>query len=196
MSRLLVLAAALLLLAGAPALAHKIKVFATAEGASISGYVYFPGGGRPSGASVAVTGPGGEEIGRLTTDDRGAFSFEATRRIDHRFTVDTGDGHRGEFLVKAEQLPTALPGGKAGAISGDFGRAGPPAPTPQAAATMDTAALEDAVARAVAREVNPLREQIEAYEERIRLHDILGGLGWIAGVTGLAFFVLGRRRGG
>ncbi|WP_343867009.1 hypothetical protein [Caenispirillum bisanense] len=56
--------------------------------------------------------------------------------------------------------------------------------------------LEDTIARAVAREVNPLREQLEAYEEKVRLHDILGGLGWIAGLTGIAFYILARRRSG
>lgn len=58
--------------------------------------------------------------------------------------------------------------------------------------------LEAAVARAVASQVNPLREQIAAYEDRLRLHDILGGIGWIVGVAGLGFFLLARKetRGG
>lgn len=203
-------AALALLLTAVPALAHKIKVFATAEGAAISGYVYFPGGGRATGAEVTVTGPDGAEIGRLRTDGEGVFRFQATRRIDHTFTADTGDGHRGGFVVKAGQLPAALGGEAApGAIGGDFGAGRAAAPAngggsgggagggagAPAAPVVDPAALEDAIARAVAREVNPLREQIEAYEERIRLHDILGGLGWIAGIAGLGFFVLGRRRG-
>ncbi|SOD96460.1 hypothetical protein [Caenispirillum bisanense] len=194
MIRPLLLALALVVAVSAPALAHKIKVFATAEGAVVSGLVYFPGGGKAVGAPVQVLGPDGVEIGRVTTDDAGAFTFEATRRIDHTFVADTGDGHRGTFVVKADQLPVSLPGGEdaAGAPS----TAAPAAAPAAAAPVLDPAALEDAVARAVAREVNPLRLQIEAYEERIRLHDILGGLGWIAGITGLAFWLLGRKKQG
>lgn len=204
--RRLLPALALLLVAvlATPALAHKIKVFATTEGTAITGYVYFPGGSRPAGAPVTVTAPDGSVLGTMTTDAEGGFRFEATRRIDHIVTVDTGDGHRGSFLVKAEQLPRALAGDgepAPGAIAGGFSAGaatagGATAPAVAVGATFDPALLEDVIARAVAREVNPLREQLEAYEEKVRMHDILGGLGWIAGLTGIAFFVLARRRSG
>lgn len=204
MSRLLaplaaVLALAVILMAGAaPALAHKMKLFATAEGPVISGYVYFPGGGRGAGLEVTVTAPDGTALGTVTTDAEGAFHFEATQGVDHRFVARSLDGHLAEFTVPASQLPPGLSGG---AAPGGAGSAAPAeaGETPEASApapAVDMAALEETIARAVAREVNPLREQIEGYEERVRLHDILGGMGWIAGLAGLGFFVLGRRRGG
>lgn len=196
----LLLALLLTAAAASPALAHKIKIFATAEGTTITGYVYFPGGSRPAGAPVTVTGPDGSVLAEMTTDADGAFRYEAVRRMDHTFTVDTGDGHRGSFLVRAAQLPRSLPGDAApGAIAGDFTAGGGGAAAGAAGgalAAFDAEMLEDTIARAVAREVNPLREQLEAYEEKVRLHDILGGLGWIAGLTGIAFYILARRRSG
>lgn len=189
---LLVLALGLLTAAAAPALAHRLKVFAAAEGATVSGYAYFPGGGRAAGQTVRVLGPDGTELGTVATDAEGAFTYEAGAQVDHRFVVQTGDGHRGEFVVTAEELAGAGP-----PVAQEAPAAEPaPVARPEPVSTIDPRVLEDTVARAVARAVNPLRAQIEAYEARVRLHDILGGLGWIAGLAGLGFFVLGRRRKG
>jgi nickel transport protein len=57
-------------------------------------------------------------------------------------------------------------------------------------------AVESAIERAVARQIRPLREQLVAAEDRIRLQDILGGIGYIIGLTGLALWWRSRRRSG
>jgi nickel transport protein len=48
--------------------------------------------------------------------------------------------------------------------------------------------LETAIARTVARQIQPLREELIAAEDRVRLRDILGGVGYILGLTGLALW--------
>ena len=54
--------------------------------------------------------------------------------------------------------------------------------------------LEALVDRAVARHVGLLREQVDAYESQLRFRDILGGLGWLAGITGVVCWFTSRRR--
>lgn len=49
------------------------------------------------------------------------------------------------------------------------------------------------VEEAVARQVRPLREQLLAHEERVRLRDILGGIGYILGLAGLVLWWHARR---
>ena len=44
------------------------------------------------------------------------------------------------------------------------------------------------------RQITELRKQINRYEERKRFHDVLGGIGYIVGLSGLAFYFLGVRR--
>lgn len=154
-----------------PALAHKMKVFATADGATISGYVYFGGGGRAMGARVEATADGAPVYAGVT-DDEGRFAFPIGARADYRIAVDGGDGHAAEATVPAADLPEAS----------------------SAVAAPVAADLEALVERAVARQVRPLREQIDAYEEKVRWHDVLGGLGAIVGVAGLAYGLTARRR--
>jgi nickel transport protein len=75
----------------------------------------------------------------------------------------------------------------------------PPSPPPAAAVAPGAATigpeLEQAIDHAVARHIGPLREQLDAFEDAIRFRDILGGLGWIVGVTGIACYLIGRRHG-
>jgi nickel transport protein len=56
--------------------------------------------------------------------------------------------------------------------------------------------LVAAIEGAVNRQVRPLRAQLIAAEERTRLQDILGGIGYIAGLTGLVLWWRSRRPDG
>jgi nickel transport protein len=173
--------------------AHGLSVFARADGVVIQGMVYHQGMVPARAAHVTVFDPEGALLIETVTDDQGRFTFKATRRVDHRIVADLNDGHRAEFSVAAAQLPTFLPQASP--------RRSSPQGSPSAgadgsvAATAAPAALEAMVDAAVARHVGPLREQIAAYEDKIRWHDVLGGIGYIAGMSGLACYFLARRRG-
>ncbi|MBC7952469.1 MAG: hypothetical protein H7Z12_11710 [Rhodospirillaceae bacterium] len=51
------------------------------------------------------------------------------------------------------------------------------------------------VEAAVARQIRPLRLQIDAMEERARFSDIMGGIGTIFGLFGIAAWIASRRGG-
>jgi len=193
----------------APAAAHKIRIFATAEGSTISGYAYFTGGGRLKQATVQVFAPGGQRLDEILTDEKGEFTFEAKHPCDHLLTVETADGHVAEWTVGAKELPDRLP-----PLAGPTSRTSTELITEAKEALAENLAegrcktdsvtaadIERAVAKAVSEEIAPLRkqinlyrEQIEQYEEKIRLRDILGGVGYLLGLAGLAFYFLGLRR--
>ncbi len=43
-------------------------------------------------------------------------------------------------------------------------------------------------------QIEELHEQLEAHDERVRLTDVIGGIGYIVGITGAAYYYLGARR--
>ncbi|CAA7615582.1 hypothetical protein [Magnetospirillum sp. SS-4] len=173
----------LLLLAG-PAQAHKLKLFVTAEGAVISGAAYFSGGAKAAGLGGTVLAPDGSTLAEIRTGEDGGFRFEAKSRMDHAIVVDGGDGHAASAVVTAAELPESLPPGIAGS----------PRPPPATADTMAVVPVE-AIEAAVARQIQPLRRQLDAYEDKVRLHDILGGVGMIFGLFGVAaWWSAGRRK--
>jgi nickel transport protein len=170
--------------------AHLLKVFAFADGNRIVGSAYFVGGAKASGATITVRTHSGQVLAGLHPDADGRFSYIATARIDHVIVAATGDGHRAQWTVRADELPSDLPA--------PAGSVGAPAPNPEPATPVRPPApdpeahLAGLVERAVARQIRPLREELQAYLDRIWMHDVLGGLGYILGLTGVVMWWRGR----
>jgi len=192
-----------------PALAHKVVVFASVRGKTIEGEVYFYGGAAATGASVTVVGPNDQVLAETTTDDEGEFTCPVRFRCDHKVIADVGEGHRAEYTVAADELPDDLPPPPDAGRPADepSGEAGAPTPVerheeapPEASRGAPVAAPDQeqehlkAEIEAVAKQVAALRRDLDKYHNELRLQDILGGLGYILGVMGLAFYFLGVRR--
>lgn len=165
-----------LLLIAAPAQAHKLKVFATVEGAEIVGSAYFVGGEKAVGVPGRLIGADGASQNFLT-DAEGGFRLGVPSRQGYTVLVEAEDGHAAAMDLPADGFTPTLPQDKA---------------SPSAApAAVDAAALEAVVAR----QIRPLREQLDAYEAKTRLHDVLGGIGIIFGLFGSWAWLQSRRKG-
>ena len=168
---------------------HKLKVFATGEGGAITGYVYFPGGGRARDLTVVALAPDGSEAGQASTNDEGEFTIPVTGRSDYTVVAETADGHRAEFLVAAEELSAALPArSEPAAVQAESTTAASDEPE------ADADGMRRLVEEAVRKQVRPLREQLDAYEEKVGFRDVIGGIGYIIGLAGIAFYFLGVRK--
>lgn len=171
--------------------AHLLKVFAFAEGNRIEGATYFVGGTPASGASVEVMSADGRLLATLVPDTDGEFSYQTATREDHVIIANTGDGHVARWTVSAAELT-----GKESSKAGENTHHAPPSATTGPVTEPGNNKLAALVESAVARQVQPLREQIARYEDRIRLRDIIGGIGYIVGLSGLAIWWRQRRRSG
>lgn len=173
--------------------AHKIRAFGYAEGAVINGSVYFSGNSPAPGAHIRVVDPAGVIVAETTSDAQGRFRVVARQRVDHRIVVDAGDGHHSEYTVAAAELPMSLPD-PATRSTGSAATAAPgQADVADVSPQTSNEALEAIIERAVARQVGPVREQLVSYEDEVRWRDVLGGLGYILGITGLALWLRSGR---
>lgn len=168
-----------------PAAAHRLKVFATVVGGSVEGRAYFVGGGAAGNVAAVLEDSAGTVVAEGRTGGDGRFALDAPSREDLVVVVDALDGHVARFAIPADRLPDTLPSAPMAAAA-----AVPPAPD---AAPVATPALDAAVEAAVARQIAPLAEQIDALEASVRLRDVIGGLGYIAGIFGLLAFLKARR---
>lgn len=175
--------------ASPPAFGHKIKLFAVVEGDHIEGSVFFSGNVAARDVPIIVAGPDGTIVARATTDGNGRFRLALAGPFDHRLIADTGDGHRAEFVVRAAELPAVAPPPGPLAV--------PAAPLPQQVPSvppLNTDEVQHLIELAVSRQVAPLREQLDAFEQRVLWRDVLGGIGYIVGLFGLAAWLLARHR--
>ena len=94
----------------APALAHKLKVFATAIGAGVEGRVYFVGGGAALDVPVALTDSTGTVTATARTQSPdGSFVLTLPYRDDFTLTADAQDGHVAAFSLRSNRLSDTLP---------------------------------------------------------------------------------------
>jgi nickel transport protein len=184
-----------------PALAHRVLVFAYAEGDTIHTESKFvPNDPVRQGKILVIDHKTGKELLTGQTDDRGKFSFKipaaaVAQKMDLEIVVEAAMGHRGSWLLKADSYLTGATPGKAAA---PVARAPAPASasvTPGTKATVDQQALEAALNKALERQLAPLKEMLtELTIHRTTPTDIIGGIGYILGLFGLWAYFQSKRK--
>lgn len=177
-----------------PVLAHKVIAGVFPAGDSIEGELGFSNGDMAVAQEVIVFGPDGTELGRTVTDEDGFFLYTPTRPVAHTFTADMGAGHVAKVVMPAEEVADIM------GVAAEF------VETPLAASdgaveganVVTVASLSDeerqVIAKAVRDEIRPLRREIAAYREKNDMQSILGGIGYIVGLFGVAFYLAARRK--
>ena len=182
-----------------PALAHRVLVYAYAEGGNIlTESKFVPDTPVRQGKILVQDQKTGQVLLTGQTDDLGKFSFKipaaaAAQKMDLLIVAEAAMGHRGQWLLKADSYLTGATPGKAAA----------PAPasattavTPGTKATnVDQQALAAAVNKALERQLAPIKEMLtELTIHRTSPTDIIGGIGYILGLFGLWAYFQSKRK--
>ncbi|MFZ0724507.1 MAG: hypothetical protein WAM61_01855 [Desulfobacterales bacterium] len=199
--------ALILLLFSGEALAHNVTVFAWVEGDTIHVESKYSGGRRPMAAPVEVYDSRGILLLKGATDDNGEFSFNVPAKTEMKVVVLAGMGHRGEWTIPvadlegvsvnlpAQAAPAASPpGAETGA---DQARNGPPPASgdPVAGGGLTATQIQHAVEHALDAKLKPvLTLLVETRQRRPSVTDVLGGIGYIFGLIGVAAFISAKRR--
>ena len=180
-----------LTLMASPAFAHNIVGGVYAIGSLIEGEVGFSDGiMAQAGVPVIITDGKGNKLGEVKLEEEGLFSFEATRQIDHHFSIDLGSGHVLNTLLPADELPDNLGGSTPTETAATVSSANTSAVSLN---DVDSIALQQMIERAVSKQVKPLRKELQAYKEKASLQDILGGIGYIFGLCGIGIWLRQRK---
>ncbi|CAK8718068.1 hypothetical protein GCAAIG_07520 [Candidatus Electronema halotolerans] len=202
----------ILLLLPVTAAAHKMSVFAWASGNQIQGEVKFSGGRRAKHVSVEAQDEATHAVlMKSETNDNGEFTLALSAAVlekkpDLLIVANGGDGHRGEWPLKAKEYMAAeIPA----APEADTAAAAPASQEEETAAEsssssssgtvqatgVDSRLLRQIVSEEVNRAVTPIRRTLAEESERgPSLQDILGGIGWIVGMAGIAAWMQSRRK--
>ena len=186
--------------------AHKVRIFAYCEGNTILGETAFSGGRTPKNAEITVTdAASGKTITTCRTNDHGEFSFPVpdkarAQRLDLKLILHAGEGHQGEWLLKAEDY-----------LDEGTGDSETRAMTPEKAATASPASAEKTetvkhlneqqisriIEQALDRKLGPIKRLLlENQDKGPTVQDIIGGLGWLIGLAGIAAYFKSKKSKG
>ena len=174
----------LISLTASAALAHKVNIFAYVEGETVHTESYFNDGTKCSNASVFVYDPSGKRLVEGTTDAKGVFNFPYSGRHPLRIVLEASMGHRAEHVLEV---------GPADAVA-TLERT---ADTPLADGGDDAIQIQAAVEAALDRKLSPLiakLDRLQKAQEQVGIRDIIGGIGYIVGLMGLAVYLRQRRK--
>lgn len=182
-------------------LAHKIRIFAWQDGDKIVTESKFSRGKPAQNATVTVIDADtGKSLLSGTTDTEGLFSFPIAKisSKELQIIVDGGDGHKNSWNYTLED-----------SAPGYHSDSSTPEPTPQTSddsvvltdpspktdevkipQTISPQELTRIIDTALDRKLAPIRRTLaENSEQGPSVQDILGGLGYILGLAGIAAYM-------
>jgi nickel transport protein len=191
---LLCLVAALMLLTAGAALAHRVNVFAWVEGDTVFVECKYPDGTKVHEGVIRVLDSASKELLSGKTNDKGEFSFKVPKLDDLTVVLEAGMGHRGDWPLFRQDLSPAgeAPGQTSPAASQPAPKTEAPAAkelSPAAASPLP-AGIDQAIEKALDKKLAPVMKMLaEMHEQKVRLTDVLGGLGYIFGLVGVAAYL-------
>ena len=191
----------------APALAHKVTIFAWVEGDTVYTQSKFSGGKRAKNSTVAVYDKEGNQLLEGQTDDNGEFSFKVPKKTDLKVVLKASMGHLAEWTIPAEDITTVGLVAKSitseKAIKSTTEKTVPltdtktdveqPVPTAVGLSRQEVKALID---ESLDRKLAPITNMLtNSLDRGPRISEVIGGIGYIFGLVGVALYFANRRKG-
>lgn len=191
-----------LMVASSNALAHKVTVFAWVEGDIVLGEGKFSGGKKAQNSEIIVRDLNEKELLRTRTNKKGEFSFPIPAKTAMRIELVAGMGHKADWTIPLEDIDetaAAQSAPDAGtpplepAADTDQDQAVPP-PLSIAPAQLE-AIVEKAVTRALNNKITPLTKMVADLQQKgPAMNEIIGGIGYILGLMGVAIYFSSRKK--
>lgn len=187
--------------------AHKVNVFAFVDGDEIQVECSFSRSQKVKNGKLRISDlETGNILLESVTDDRGIFRFrpsDAFLLTGHGLIIrlNAGEGHQDEWRMAAEELRALSPNARPQTPAATSGqgttepRAAPArVAVPAVAVALDAGQVEAIIARVVDAKLAPINQALARQSEREHdWRDIIGGIGWILGLLGLATYLKYRR---
>lgn len=183
-----------------PAFAHKVTIFAWVEGDTVHTQSKFSGGKRAKNSTVVVYDMDGNQLLEGKTDENGEFSFKVPKKTGLKVALKASMGHLAEWTIPAEEITGVADASVSGApevgTDSDLQEAAPlteqreSQPTGVGLSREEVQALIDA---SLDRKLTPVLNMLaDAVDPGPRLSDVIGGIGYIFGLVGVALYFSSR----
>jgi nickel transport protein len=188
---------------------HNVSVFAWVTGDTVHVESKISGGKKPKNALVEVYNSQAKLLLKGKTNASGEFSFKIPQKTEMRIVLVAGPGHQAQWLITeadlaaagVEQMQTKDPSisntkkpdpathFRPGGQKSEAGK------SPESREAMTAEEIQIVVEKALDRKLKPIMKMLaESREKGPRVADILGGIGYILGLIGIAAYFHYRKK--
>jgi len=181
---ILFLTAIILIGSHVSALAHKVMIFAWVEGDTVFTESKFSGGKKAINTPVVIFDKDGKKLLEGKTDNKGEFSFKIPKVTDLRIVLNAAMGHKAEWTLPESEIRE----------SGDIMEQ----KSADETSGLTTVGLTKEEVRKVVddsldKKLRPIVRMItESKNTKPSLTEIIGGIGYIFGLMGVALYFKNR----
>jgi nickel transport protein len=183
---ILLLTTTILIGSNVNALAHKITIFGWVEGDTVLTESKFSGGKKAINAPVVVFDKDGKKLLEGKTDNKGEFSFKIPKVTDLRIVLNAAMGHKAEWMIPESEIR------EAGPIVEKKSAAEPTGPI---SVGLSKEEVQKIVEDSLDKKLRPIvRMMTESKNSKPSFSEIIGGIGYIFGLMGLALYFKNRSK--
>jgi nickel transport protein len=182
-SFIILLTAIILIGSHVPALAHKVMIFAWVEGDTVFTESKFSGGKKVLNAPVVIFDKEGKKLLEGKTDNKGEFSFKIPKVTDLRIVLNAAMGHKAEWTIPESEILEA-----GDIVEKKSARASGPLTV-----GLSKEEVQKIVEDSLDKKLRPIvRMMTESKNTKPSLTEIIGGIGYIFGLMGVALYFMNR----
>ncbi|NVM20404.1 MAG: hypothetical protein HWN68_01305 [Desulfobacterales bacterium] len=182
-----------------PALAHKVTIFAWVEGDTVYTQSKFSGGRKARNSTVVVYDKEGKLLLEGKTDKNGLFSFKIPKKTELKVALKASMGHLAEWTIPAEEIMGAADNSEAGVVPSTQ-QAAPSTETKTSSELPATTAVslslqdvQDLIDRSLDRKLSPIVNMLaDSLDRGPGMSEVMGGIGYIFGLVGVALYFATR----
>lgn len=167
------------------AYAHRVMIFGWVEGDRIITQSKFSSKRVVQGGDVSVFDMSGNRILSGKTDAQGEFAFQIPVRETLKIVLSAGTAHQAEWTISGAELGAGSE--RLTVVKGD---AQPVTTVRAGEGGCQQDAMVALIEKALDKKLHPVLQYVaESKEQPVSLRDILGGIGYIIGLVGLAAYM-------
>ena len=181
----------LLLLMSAPvAFAHKVNIFAYAEGDTVYTESYFSDGTKVKDGVVEIYDSQGTKLLEGKTDESGEFNFKLPKKDDLKIVLIASMGHKNSYTLSADELPDVIVTEKPQepeSIGSEV----------KEVMQVDLEQIKRIIDSSLDEKLKPIMRQLtRAQQKEVSFTEVVGGIGYIFGVMGIILYFASKKKKG
>ncbi|MFB0507454.1 MAG: hypothetical protein ACETWT_12040 [Thermodesulfobacteriota bacterium] len=177
--------------------AHRVILFAYAEGDTVFTESYFSDGKKCQNSRIEVFDTFGNKLLEGKTDKKGQFSFKPPKKTDFKIILTASMGHKDEYIIPAGELRGEAEGRSPGSESHNAAQKVFGAETGSSARQLTPREVEQirmVVEEALNEKLKPVMRLLSKPQgEGISFVQVMGGIGFIFGIMGIILYFRSRR---